>query len=353
MPVQRTRMVQGDPGSHDAFTLIELLVVIAIIAVLIGLLLPAVQKVRESAARAQCQNNLKQLGLACHSYHDVKKTLPYGRRYDIWDTFTWTQQVLPYLDQNAVYNGYWTSLRQNPFSEVYPGPNGPIGNEPELRTARTSMIPPFYCPSDPAGIQGNEMDTMEYCFIRGNYRGCTGSGDMYGDATDATAGPWGIGVFGVRNGQSEDPGAHVRTVGVRLGDIQDGAASTLLFSECLVCTVTPGWGGPIGEIIYGNMGGGLFSASLTPNSSVADRPIGPCPQDQGDTTYKAPCQSLGGNAWWTPSAAGAYAGARSAHAGGVNAAMADASVRFFANEIDLAVWRALGTRSGHEPVAVP
>ena len=353
MPVQRMRTLHGNQGIPGGFTLIELLVVIAIIAVLIGLLLPAVQKVREASARAQCSNNLKQIVLACHSFHDVKRMFPYGRRYDIWDTFSWTQHVLPYIDQIAVYKGYFTSLHLSPFSETYPGPNGPIGDDPQLIMARTSVIPPFYCPSDPAGIQGNEMNTQDYSFIRGNYRGCVGSGDMYGAPTDATAGPWGVGVFGVRSEQSEDPQAKVRTVGVRLVDIQDGPSSTLMFSEGLVCTVAPGWGGPVGEIIYGNMGGALFSASLTPNSSSADRPIGPCPQDHGDTAYQAPCQSLGGNAWWTPSASGAYVGARSAHRGGVNAAMADGSVRFFADEIDLKVWRAMGTRSGGEAVAVP
>ena len=148
------------------------------------------------------------------------------------------------------------------------------------------------------------MNTSSYGFIRGNYRGCVGSGDMYGVATDMTNGPWGPGVFGVKKGQSIDSGPTVHTVGLRFGEITDGTSNTLLLSEGLVATVT-GWGGPMGEIIYGNMGGALFSASLTPNSSAPDRPIGPCPQNVGDKDYQPPCLTLGGNSWWTPSGAGA------------------------------------------------
>jgi prepilin-type processing-associated H-X9-DG protein len=175
---------------------------------------------------------------------------------------------------------------------------------------------------------------------------------MYGNATDRTTGPWGPGLFSVEPGQSVDPGAGVRTHGIRIADVKDGTSNTLFFSEGLVPTVS-GWGGPLGEEIYGNMGGTLFTASLTPNSTVPDRPIGPCPQNQGDSSYKEPCLSLGGNAWWTPSARGAHVAARSRHSGGVNTALADGSIRFFSDTIDLFIWRAMGTRANGEAISIP
>jgi prepilin-type N-terminal cleavage/methylation domain-containing protein/prepilin-type processing-associated H-X9-DG protein len=340
-----------------AFTLIELLVVIAIIAVLIGLLLPAVQKVRESSARIACSNNLKQLALACQNYYEANDAMPYGRKFDNWDAYTWSELVLPNIEQDNVYRGY-AYLNDPVWSQNYPGQNGPIGNDAQQRLSRHTVIKTFLCPAD-IGPNTNEIGTTDYGMVRGNYRACTGSGDMYGTRTDTTTGPWGVGVFGVVPFQTTDPAGRIfnttgpHTVGVRFGDIVDGASSTILLSEALSPETSAGWGGPIGSILYGNMGGGLFTTTIAPNSSAPDRPIGPCPKDQGIASYTAPCLSLGGNAWWTRSAVGAYVGARSRHTGGVNVALADGSIRFMTDNIDLATWRALGTRAGQEVVSLP
>jgi prepilin-type N-terminal cleavage/methylation domain-containing protein len=338
-------------SSSRGFTLVELLVVIAIIGVLVALLLPAVQSAREASRRTRCQNNLKQQALACHNHEDTFKAFPYARKYDIWDTYTWSQKILPFIEQQAVYENYWT-LPQTGYRTSYPGPNGPIGNDTRLRAARHTKLPCWFCPSD-RGTFNNETGTNEFGFIRGNYRGCTGTGDMYGDAPQDFAGSeWYRGVFSVIKGQTADPGVGARSVEVRPSEVSDGLSNTLMFSEGLVPDVQ-GWGGPIGSHIYGNMGGALFAATLTPNSTAPDRLVGPCPRDQGDLRYRPPCSRITGNAWWTPSAARAHAAARSNHPGGVNATLADGATMFVSNNIDLSVWRGLGSRDGGEQAAAP
>ena len=140
---------------RKAFTLVELLVVITIIGILIGMLLPAVQTAREAARVTQCSNNLKQLALACINYSSQSNELPYGRKYDIWDSYTWTELVLPSLELDTVYTGYWT-LEQRGYATNYPGPNGPIGDDAKLRQARQALLPMFYCPSDITSPVANE-----------------------------------------------------------------------------------------------------------------------------------------------------------------------------------------------------
>ena len=343
------------PERKLGFTLVELLVVIAIIGVLVALLLPAVQAAREAARRAQCVSNLKNAALGCINYESSKKELPYGRKWDIWDTYTWTQLILPQIEQQAVYQLYWT-LPNNKWAQVRPGPNGPAGIDDRMRQARHTQIPIYYCPSD-IGPMPNEMDSLEWGFWRGNYRGCVGAGDMYGYRVEAADGQvakeaW-RGIFGVKKFEDFPVLPPQTQPRVRLKDIVDGSSNTVMLSEGVVPSV-PGWGGAIGSTIYGNMGGALFSSHETPNSSIEDKPWGHCPQQVQDSEYRPLCIPVNQNPaeWARGAELGARVAARSNHAGGVNAAMGDASVRFVSDGVDTIVWRAAGTRDNEEAASL-
>lgn len=353
-------------AQRSAFTLVELLVVITIIGLLMGLLLPAVNSVRESGRLLQCTNKLKQLGTGCVLYSNAANEYPYARKYDVSDSYTWTELILPYIDCENVYNAY-TTLPLKGFVASKPGPNGPNGNDPVMRDARHAIIMTFICPSDVGSPLGNNLETPDKGYYRGSYRGCVGTGDMYGTVIDSTI-PVGPGFFTVRKGQTADYPAKnnafdsqfgnvtCATQGVTTGDVSDGLSYTMMLSEGLVPHGT-NLSGPLGGMIYGNMGGALFSAFLVPNATQPDMIYGVCPRDESvnkDYSYLPPCTSKNANPpEFQQNGVGAYAGARSAHIGGLNIAMGDASVRFVDKGVSALVWRAAGTRAGSETESMP
>jgi prepilin-type N-terminal cleavage/methylation domain-containing protein/prepilin-type processing-associated H-X9-DG protein len=297
---------------RPAFTLIELLVVIAIIAILIGLLLSAVQKVRETAARMQCANNLKQLGLACHSYHDANQGLPPGYlaasayvdgANDTAPGWGWATFLLPYLEQDNL-------SRQIDLARPVQG-----------SAAIQSLVKVYLCPSDQppaaafsvAGPTGSPITLA----APSSYAASCGP-----DATDV-ADPDGLGVF-YRNSKT------------RLTDITDGTSQTVM----------------IGDRAWGDTRGIWAGA---PSGAV----VQPGHRNPWQTTAApAPCLVLAHNNWINikTDADGGLDDFSSYHTGGVNLLFADGSVHFLRSITSDGQERrdfwALGTRAGGEVLQV-
>jgi prepilin-type N-terminal cleavage/methylation domain-containing protein len=291
-------------GVRSGFTLIELLVVIAIIAILIGLLLPAVQKVREAAGRMSCSNNLKQLALAAHSYHDAIGGLPYGRKTDQYNAYTWSAVILPYIEQDNKYKGMTGIVNPTAVNLTSIGTDQPFNS---------ALVKSYACPSDNAAMVDEPNSGWQR--NRGNYVGCVGSGNMYGGAlTPSTGSTSSGGIFLTNAGQPIGQAATCK-----IPQIADGTSNTVMFSEALSPSIS-GWGGNPGDIMLGNMGSALFSTAYPPNTSVADLLRGNadgdsavCPQNHGDPVYPANICT-----WSGSSQANSWASARSRHSGGVN-----------------------------------
>jgi prepilin-type N-terminal cleavage/methylation domain-containing protein/prepilin-type processing-associated H-X9-DG protein len=305
------------PHMRRGFTLIELLVVIAIIGVLIGLLLPAVQKVREAAARVKCTNNLKQMGLALHNYQAARGYFPPGYtsnfpyvngESDMAPGWGWATYILPYMEQDNLY-------RQLDLTQ-------PVQSYASIQTT----IPMYLCPSDlvpDAGVQVLDQFSTLICLAGpSSYAACCG-----GDESDVSD-PTGLGVF-YRNSRT------------KITDILDGTSQTFM----------------IGERALGNSLG-IWAGAI--NNGTIQR--GPINKNPGTSTGTAPCLVLSHCHLVNTQgdADGGLDDFSSQHPGGANVLFADGSVHFIRNvpsdnpdgsyTADSIILQALGTRAHGEVV---
>lgn len=329
--------------SRNGFTLIELLVVIAIIAVLVGLLLPAVQQAREAARRTQCRNNLKQIGLANANYHDAYQTLPPGRMRSLVDgqgrCFSAYAHLLPFLDAVPLFNSINFSA----------DPDQGMANVAPL----ASTIPNFLCPTDRDII-------LQAGSAVHNYPLCTGN-----TFPVSPRNPGGVKVTGVFYENSQ----------TRLRDITDGSSQTICVSETVKSdpagpTTWDGVSPTNGFVLTTGNDNASNGPELTsyPSQCAAGNLL---QQTRGSKwLYGAPGHSMynhirgpnaagvdcrGGlphsnrtNQWWDRLSHNIAA--RSLHAGGVHSLYCDGHVQFVTQNINLTVWQALATRSGSEPI---
>ncbi|MEZ6122344.1 MAG: DUF1559 domain-containing protein [Planctomycetaceae bacterium] len=296
--------------SARGFTLIELLVVIAIIAILIALLLPAVQQAREAARRSQCKNNMKQIVLGLHNYHDTHRLFPYGYMesgsFHLRDT--WMQQVLPYVDQAPAYNQYQGWVGQ-----------WVMDTPPAIKDLIMTV---FMCPSDPSGpaYGGGGGPRAGGKGFQGNYVVCAGNVQM--------------------NANTDSGGMFYGLSSRRMRDMLDGSSNTAFLSESIIRGQSGASWGEAGGYWGGGRGGGYGFITLEPPNTTLPDEVYQC---KSTTFPNAPCTSLTSYSYTRN-----YA--RSYHEGGVHLGLGDGSIRFVSENIDRTLFQYIGTRQGGEPI---
>lgn len=293
---------------HSGFTLVELLVVIAIIGILIGMLLPAVQSVREAARRVNCQNNMRQLGLSLHNYESAFLKYPAGSVHDPWTPFM--IHLFPHLEQGNRYELY-------DFDEDF------SKQDPAVQQFLFGYHSIFHCTSDETQYRQSGSDINSGLTIpraKANY------GINWGPKTI---------------GEDDFTRPFGKDYVTKQAEIRDGMSNTLCMMEMLQAPSPPGTDeiDRRGDIFEIHAGGYKIHTLIGPNSSEPDR--GPKMVNRPEMDLPAE-HSSGYNA---------HMGSRSRHPGGINACMFDGSVQFFSDDIELDLWQSLSTKSGGEVVS--